>query len=84
MLELYRTALRVRRGTPGLGDGPMAWLPSAPGVLAFTRGDSFACVVNMSARPTQLPAHREVILASGPLDDGRLPTDAAVWLRLTD
>jgi alpha-glucosidase len=81
MLELYRTALRQRRDTPGLGYGPMAWLPSDPDVLAFTRGDSFACVVNMSARPVELPPHEEIALSSGPLDAGRLPTDTAVWLR---
>src|SRR5262249_57954784 len=48
MLSLYRDALRLRRATPGLGDGPMAWLPSDPDVLAFTRGDRFACCVHTS------------------------------------
>jgi alpha-glucosidase len=28
-----------------------------------------------------LPAHEEVLLASGPLDAGLLPADTAVWLR---
>ena len=81
MLSLYRDALRQRRTTRGLGDGPMAWLPSDPDVLAFTRGDEFACVVNMSDGPVALPPHEEVMLASGPLDAGLLPTDTAVWLR---
>ena len=26
----------------------MTWLTSKPDVLAFTRGDAFACVVNLS------------------------------------
>jgi alpha-glucosidase len=81
MLSLYRDALRQRRTTRGLGDGPMAWLPSDPDVLAFARGDAFACVVNMSEGPVALPAHEEVLLASGPLDAGLLPADTAVWLR---
>ncbi|HZD99284.1 MAG TPA: glycoside hydrolase family 13 protein [Micromonosporaceae bacterium] len=81
MLSLYRDALRLRRTTPGLGDGPMAWVPSDPDVLAFTRGDEFACVVNMSNGPVALPPHEEVMLTSGPLDAGLLPTDTAVWLR---
>jgi alpha-glucosidase len=29
----------------------------------------------------ELPAHREVLLTSGPLLDGLLPPDTAVWLR---
>jgi len=82
MLSLYRDVLRLRRATPGLGDGPMAWSPSDPNVLAFTRGDGFACVVNMSDHSVPLPPHDEILLASGPLDVDGLPTDTAAWLRL--
>jgi alpha-glucosidase len=81
MLELYRTALAIRRSQPALGDGPMTWLASLPGVLAFDRGTSVRCVVNLSAEPAQLPEHAGLILASGPLDGELLPTDCAVWLR---
>jgi alpha-glucosidase len=81
MLSLYRDALRQRRTTAGLGDGPMTWLPSDPDVLAFRRGADFACVVNLSDGPVSLPAHEEIELASGPLDAGLLPVDTAVWLR---
>jgi alpha-glucosidase len=80
MLALYREVLHVRRGLPVLGDGPMSWLPSASGVLAFSRGEGFACVVNLSAQPAELPAHREVLAVSEPLVDGKLASDAAVWL----
>jgi alpha-glucosidase len=80
MLELYRRALRLRAGHPALGDGPMSWADQPAGVLAFTRGDEFACVVNLSAGPVPLPAHQEVLLASGPVT-GVLPPDTAVWLR---
>ena len=80
MLELYRAALRLRRAEPALGDGPMRWLPSPAGVLAFSRGD-LSCVANLSADPVALPAHTAVLLASGPLDDGLLPPDTAAWLR---
>jgi hypothetical protein len=27
-----------------------------------------------------LPAHRRVLLASGPVEDGKLPPDTAAWL----
>lgn len=81
MLELYRSALGIRRTEPGLGDGPMTWLDAADGVLAFARDDTFACVVNLSGSAVPLPPHVEVLLASGPLDGSNLPSDMAVWLR---
>jgi alpha-glucosidase len=82
MLELYRTALRIRRDEPALGDGPMAWLPAPDGALAFSRGPGFACVANTSDEPVALPAHTSALVASGPLSaDGLLPADTAIWLR---
>jgi alpha-glucosidase len=81
MLELYRSALRIRRAEPALGDGQMTWVPSARRVLAFGRGDGVLCVANLSAAPVELPGHVAVLLASGPLAGGLLPADTAVWLR---
>ncbi|HEY1179797.1 MAG TPA: glycoside hydrolase family 13 protein [Phytomonospora sp.] len=81
MLNLYRRALRVRRGESVLGHGPMAWLDAPDGVLAFTREDQVTCVVNLSPEPVALPEGAEVLLASAELDGGALPTDSAVWLR---
>jgi alpha-glucosidase len=84
MLELYRTALRLRHSEPGLRSErePLRWLAAGPGVLAFRRGDDVACVVNLSDAPAPLPEHDTVLLSSVPLEDGLLPSDAAVWLRL--
>jgi alpha-glucosidase len=81
MLELYRTALAIRHAEAGLGDGPMTWLDAPDGVLSFTRPGGFGCVVNLSDAPVGLPEHTEILLRSGPLVDGLLPTDSAVWLR---
>lgn len=81
MLELYRSALAIRRSEPALGDGPMTWMPSVPGVLAFNRGGSVRCVVNISAEPVRLPEHAGLLLASGPMDGELLPPDCAAWLR---
>jgi alpha-glucosidase len=80
MLELYRSAI-ARRREESFSD--FAWLDLDPAVLAFCRGQNFACVVNMSGAPVALPAHQSVLLASGPLDGDRLPPDTAVWLRMT-
>ena len=81
MLTLYRTALRLRREHPALGDGTLTWLPAPPGVLSFAREPGFLCVVNQSAVPVELPPHSEVLLTSGPLSGSELPSDTAAWLR---
>ncbi|MFJ1677193.1 MULTISPECIES: alpha-amylase family glycosyl hydrolase [unclassified Streptomyces] len=88
MLGLYRAALRLRRTEPGFraaagaGARQLTWLPSAPGVLAFARTGGPVCVANLGAEPVELPAHTDVLLLSGPLDEeGRLPQDTAAWLR---
>jgi alpha-glucosidase len=79
MLTFYRSALRLRRELPELGDGELTWLPSGPGVLAFRRGPGLACVVNLSGEPVALPAGATVLLASGPLPGAAVPVDTAVW-----
>lgn len=81
MLSLYREALRIRRAEAGLGDGPMAWLPSGEGVLAFARGAAFVSITNLTDAPVSLPAGAALLLASAPLHDDQLPVDATVWLR---
>ncbi len=83
MLELYRSALRIRRGHAALGDGRLEWRPAPPGALAFSRSPGFACVVNVSAAPVPLPAGSRALLCSGPLTAaGEVPADTTVWLEL--
>ncbi|MGW1293964.1 glycoside hydrolase family 13 protein [Streptomyces sp. NPDC002533] len=83
VLELYRTALRLRRAEPALGGGTLRWLHDDADVLAFTRGDGFLCLTNLSGAPVPLPAGAEVILTSSALDDGLLRPDSTAWLRST-
>ncbi len=79
-LELYRSAVRLRRALPDLAGEDLAWDDSAPGVLSFRRGEGFRCVVALDASGVAVDG--EVLLASGPLaDDGTVPVDTAVWLR---
>jgi alpha-glucosidase len=80
MLELYRSALRLRRDTEALGDGTMAWLDLGEGMLGFTRDPGFACLVNVSADPQPVPEGYTVLLASEPLADGLLARNTSVWL----
>ncbi|MEU2725945.1 glycoside hydrolase family 13 protein [Streptomyces smyrnaeus] len=85
-LELYRTALRLRRERPELGDGePLEWLPAPEGVLVFRRG-AFVCAANTRSRPVRLDSRPgELLLASRPLDQQEtaagveLPGDTTAW-----
>jgi alpha-glucosidase len=81
MLHLYRQALRIRRSEPGLGNGPMVWLPSDPDVLSFSRGEHFVSTTNLSSAAILLPAGAEILIASDGIADGLLPVDATAWLR---
>jgi alpha-glucosidase len=83
MLALYRQALRIRRTKPDLGDGPISWLETPAGVLAFGRGPGFVCVLNLSDTPVAMKPHERILLASSPLSDGFLAPDTAVWLELS-
>jgi alpha-glucosidase len=82
VLELYRSALAVRSGHPALGDGVLTWVEAGEEALAFRRDPGFGCWVNFGAEPLPLPAGATVLLASGDLADGMLPTDTAAWLAL--
>ncbi|KOY59326.1 MULTISPECIES: alpha-amylase family glycosyl hydrolase [unclassified Streptomyces] len=82
-LELYRSALRIRRERSDLGAGDaVEWLQTpevAEGVLAFRRGD-FVCTVNTTGEPVRMSAPGTVLLASGDLaEPDVLPADTAVW-----
>ncbi|MGW1077493.1 glycoside hydrolase family 13 protein [Streptomyces sp. NPDC002537] len=81
-LELYRSALTLRRELPGLGDGEMVWLDAPEGVLAFSR-PGFVCVLNTLGTEVELPVPGRPVLATSALEFGggtvRLPSDSCVW-----
>ncbi len=83
-LGLYREALAFRRSN--LLGFDLEWLDSPAGSLAFRRrttsGGEVVCVANTGSDAVAVPGHDAVVLASEPLHDGRLPADAAAWLRL--
>ncbi|WP_436498634.1 glycoside hydrolase family 13 protein [Actinokineospora sp. HUAS TT18] len=89
MLELYRSALRLRREHPALGDRPaLEWHDGDPSVLRFARVDQASdrrlhCAINLGAASVTVPVAGTVLLASGQLDsdsgDVLLPPDTAVW-----
>ncbi|MEU5473606.1 glycoside hydrolase family 13 protein [Streptomyces lydicus] len=81
-LELYRTALGLRRRLPGLGDGGMSWQPAPDGVLAFTR-PGLLCTVNTLPHDVELPSPGTPLLSSAPVTvNGSvavLPGDSCIW-----
>ena len=92
-LRLRRELPELGDGPLAWWDDADGALPPAPGrngaepgaaasvILAFRRGDRFACIVNTGDDPVALPAGATVLLSSAPLDDARLPGNAAAWLQ---
>jgi alpha-glucosidase len=80
MLSLYREALQIRRSEAALRGGTFRWLEAPAGLLAFRRGEAFAFLLNLSADPVELPPHDRLLVGSGPLENGLLPPETAVWL----
>jgi alpha-glucosidase len=79
-LELYKTALKLRREHAGFA-GELAFDADVPaGCLSFRRAGGLRCFVNAGNVPVPLPSG-EVLLTSVPLTaDGQLPGDATAWL----
>ncbi|MGP9021150.1 glycoside hydrolase family 13 protein [Streptomyces sp. BR1] len=81
-LELYRSALALRRALPGLGDGDMEWLETPADLLAFAR-PGFVCTVNTSASPAELAVPGRPLIATAPLEftggNVTIPAESAVW-----
>ena len=77
-LELYRAALRARaqlQGNKGLD-----WqVRETEGVLHFIRSGGWHCVTNFSQEAVDLPAG-VVVVCSGPLQKGLLPTTTTAWM----
>ncbi|MFD8533363.1 glycoside hydrolase family 13 protein [Streptosporangium canum] len=82
-LNLYRSAVRLRRTHPALGRGTMRWLDSPPDTLFFTREPGLLCTVNLGAEPVVLESPGTLLLSSGDTHcDGLqaiLEPDTAAW-----
>ncbi|HYB38855.1 MAG TPA: glycoside hydrolase family 13 protein [Mycobacterium sp.] len=79
-LSFFRRALELRRARAEFSGDRIDWLAARRGALIFRRrGGRLVCALNAGKRPMALP-DGEVILASAPLVDGRLPPNAAAWL----
>ncbi|MEV6784559.1 glycoside hydrolase family 13 protein [Streptomyces sp. NPDC051098] len=78
-LELYRSALALRRQLPG---GPMRWLPGPDGVLVLAR-NGLVCTLNTTASAVELPTPGRLLISSDameqPDDTARIPADSCAW-----
>lgn len=81
-LNLYRTALALRRERLVPLPETLTWVDAGPGTVCFDRQDGFRCLLNASPAAIGLPDGARVLLASGPLPDGAVPPDTTVWLSL--
>ncbi|GAA2233305.1 glycoside hydrolase family 13 protein [Streptomyces amakusaensis] len=81
-LELYRSAIALRKTLPGLGDGAMEWLRSPEGVLALGR-PGLVCTLNTLADEAVLPVPGRPLISSAALEfsggEVRVPGDTCVW-----
>ena len=78
-LTLYRRALELRRALQT--EERLEWVATGEqAVLHFVRPGGWRCVTNFGPGEANLPPG-EMLLASGPLHEGRLPADTTAWMR---
>ncbi|GAA1835432.1 glycoside hydrolase family 13 protein [Microlunatus capsulatus] len=76
-LELYRSALRLRRQLQG--EETFTWVSSDGPVLHFERPGGWHCVTNFGSDPAPLPEGQLVLSSAvGPVVD-QLPGETTVW-----
>ncbi|MCU1441657.1 MAG: hypothetical protein JWP85_2654 [Rhodoglobus sp.] len=77
-LELYRSALRLRR-EHGLGTGTIEWVTGyGAEVVAFRNGD-ITVIANTGEVAVELPVG-DIVLSSESITGGALPADTTVWI----
>ncbi|MBM7503841.1 glycoside hydrolase family 13 protein [Agromyces aurantiacus] len=78
-LWMYRRALRLRGDLQTSEE--LEWVESPRAdVVHFRRPQGWEVVMNFGTEPADLP-EGTALVASGPLEDGRLPGETTVWLR---
>jgi alpha-glucosidase len=78
-LSFFRRAIDLRRARTEFGGTAIEWVDSPADALVFRLSSGLVCALNAGTRAMALP-HGEVLLASGPLVDGKLAPDSATWL----
>jgi alpha-glucosidase len=77
-LAFFRHALELRRTRSEFTGTTIDWQACRGGLMFRSQG-GLVCALNAGTRPMPLPPG-EVLLAGGPLSDGKLPPDTAAWV----
>lgn len=78
-LSFFRRALELRRERTEFEGTDVEWLSAPRDAVKFRGRAGLVCVLNAGKRAIALP-DGELILASAPLVQGKLPPDSAAWL----
>jgi alpha-glucosidase len=83
-LELYRTALSLRRALRT--DDDVAWVehPDQPGVVHLRRSNGWSCLTNFTAQPVPMPAGRVLLRSLDPTGRDLVDPETTVWFEATD
>lgn len=76
-LKLHRAALKLRKEL--LTSETLEWVESKRKVVHFKRDNGWHNITNFGKKPVSLPAGT-VLLSSAPLINGKLPSNAGVWI----
>jgi alpha-glucosidase len=83
-LELYRTALTVRRSTAELHRGELVWYDAGPDVISFGRRTpegELLCLLNQGSVAVPAPVGELLLGSGGEAAVGLVAPDGAVWVR---
>jgi alpha-glucosidase len=82
-LELYRTALSLRRSLRA--DDDVVWVerPDQPGVLHLRRSNGWSCLTNFSSRSVPMPAGQVVLRSLASTRPDLVDPETTVWLEGT-
>ncbi|MDT5210229.1 MAG: alpha-glucosidase [Mycobacterium sp.] len=78
-LSFFRHAIELRRDRSEFEASTVEWLDSPSDGLVFRLNGGLVCALNAGRRAMDLP-DGELLLASGPLADGKLPPNTTAWL----
>jgi len=78
-LAFFRRAIELRRDRTEFSGPQVEWLDAPADGLVFQLSSGLVCALNAGRRATTLP-DGEILLATGPLADGKLPPNTAAWL----
>jgi alpha-glucosidase len=78
-LAFFQRALELRKRRVEFDGDGVEWLDAPGDAVIFRRPGGLVCALNAGESPVPLPPG-ELLLASAPLLEGKLPPDSAAWL----